>query len=107
MKEFEEHFRKAKEAGLGVTLHIAEVRVVPRFPLQSLKTSYVDHQEYTRRYIAAARLQTRQAWARDVLGRGCQRHCVLQQCLRGDLLILQSLVQDRPQSRRTPHPALP
>ena len=37
MKEFEEHFRKAKEAGLGVTLHIAEVRVVPRFSLQSLK----------------------------------------------------------------------
>lgn len=26
MTTFEEHFRKAKEAGLGITLHIAEVR---------------------------------------------------------------------------------
>lgn len=35
MAEFEQHFRAAKEAGLGVTLHIAEVGVLPAVGCQS------------------------------------------------------------------------
>lgn len=32
MQEFEKHFKVAKEAGLGVTMHIAEVRISSSHP---------------------------------------------------------------------------
>jgi hypothetical protein len=98
MTVFVELFRTARTEGLGVTLHIAEVRLfgrVPRFPqLQGLRNWHgADEGKFDGRDERVAKLRTRAAWTWDISGRGGERGRAGTSDVHRDLSYVQSLVR--------------
>lgn len=95
MSLFEQYFRQAKEAGLGVTLHIAEVFAIrsPHYP-RGAQCVASDSEEHTGGHSQVAVVQTGQARTRNVLR--CRRSgCgILGQRMYRNLSLIQPALQD-------------
>lgn len=87
--------KRVKAAGLGVTLHIAEVSLFSVLHVARLHnhgTWYIDEVEYFLRDAAAPRVCARSPWTCDFPRRRGESHCEAREDVRRDLLVEQSAV---------------
>lgn len=95
MDVLEKHFRLAKDAGLGVTLHIAEVRSSSLAACLHLPHARsTDQAEYAGRHAEVALVRAGPSWPCYVPRSDGERLREEQQDLRRDLPLIQPTLQD-------------